>query len=189
VSADPVPAPSQHPISWPLGLRVWLSTVEGDWETDASSMPLPVSDVTFLFPSIFFFLMVGDSFEAPLSIINSVVGCGRHLGGSAKQLPSLVEERAPPGPRSKATTFCHQQIEMFLVLPCMGSDYQTCFIRFLPGAPLSSLKDPISEVMLFWSDKTWGLQDLIKRALPIPFHCVVMGRSTSPLFAAGMCLP
>lgn len=90
-------------------------------------MPLPVSDVTFLFPSIFFFffLMVGDSFEAPLSIINSEVGCGRHLGGSAKQLPSLVEERAPPGPRSKATTFCHQQIEMFLVLPCMGSDYQT----------------------------------------------------------------
>lgn len=185
MSADPVPAPSQHPISWPLGLRVWLSTVEGDWETDASSC----FRCDFSLSKHIFFLMVGDSFEAPLSIINSEVGCGRHLGGSAKQLPSLVEERAPPGPRSKATTFCHQQIEMFLVLPCMGSDYQTCFIRFLPGAPLSSLKDPISEVMLFWSDKTWGLQDLIKRALPIPFNCVVMGHSTSPLFAAGMCLP
>lgn len=36
-------------------------------------MPLPASDVTFPVPSLFF-LGVGDSFEAPLSIINSEVG-------------------------------------------------------------------------------------------------------------------
>lgn len=44
------------------------------------------------------------------------------------------------------------------------------FIRFPPRAPPSSLKDPISEVMLFWSEQMLGLQNLMERERPLPVY-------------------